>query len=879
MLTVKKLTAGVQTKLYSVKPKECAGLNTSRLFGKQSSNDLVKICRSFSVLHNLTCNSRNPQLRHFNSEYKAACSLLRRSNLPNLTTFLNNHASYRGLHTTPSRQNQDDNKKKEDDKNKKEDEGLPSLMMKVAFWMFTTCILVIASTLLVPGDNTQNELIRYVSWNEFVYSMLSKGEVEELIVRPDLEVVTIILYEGAVIKGKRNMHRVYHMNVGDIQRFEEKLREVEQQLGVKEGVRVIYDRNGSVAGKIITTLLIGAVILSFLYSTKSRMNINLGGFSQLGRAKFTLVDSMTGQGKGVKFSDVAGLKEAKIEIMEFVDYLKRPEHYKNLGAKVPKGALLLGPPGCGKTLLAKAVASEANVPFLSMNGSEFIEMIGGLGAARVRDLFKEAAKRAPCIVYIDEMDAVGRARAGGPQSFGPGGGESEQTLNQLLVEMDGMKSREGVVVLASTNRADVLDKSKSKSFGPGGGESEQTLNQLLVEMDGMKSREGVVVLASTNRADMLDKSKSKCFGPGGGESEQTLNQLLVEMDGTKSREGVVVLASTNRADVLDKALLRPGRFDRHILIDLPTLIEREEIFERHLKNIVLEPLPAYYVKRLAYLTPGFSGADIANVCNEAALHAARHKQSVVKTADLEYAVERVVGGTEKRNHAISPAEKKIVAYHESGHALVGWLLEHTDALLKVTIVPRTTMALGFAQYTTSDQKLYSKEELFDRMCMALGGRAAEAIIFNSITSGAQNDLEKVTKIAYAQIRVYGMSPTVGLVSFPDEKQFGKSPYSKTLKNLIDLEARKLIAKAYYRTEEILRTNNDKLEMLAKELLKKETLNYQQVQDLIGPPPFKKKFIDPVEFENSLKNLEQAASEGSETQTGAPSSPKNTQNIL
>ncbi|XP_037978017.2 paraplegin [Plutella xylostella] len=785
MLTVKKLTAGVQTKLYSVKPKECAGLNTSRLFGKQSSNDLVKICRSFSVLHNLTCNSRNPQLRHFNSEYKAACSLLRRSNLPNLTTFLNNHASYRGLHTTPSGQNQDDNKKKEDDKNKKEDEGLPSLMMKVAFWMFTTCILVIASTLLVPGDNTQNELIRYVSWNEFVYSMLSKGEVEELIVRPDLEVVTIILYEGAVIKGKRNMHRVYHMNVGDIQRFEEKLREVEQQLGVKEGVRVIYDRNGSVAGKIITTLLIGAVILSFLYSTKSRMNINLGGFSQLGRAKFTLVDSMTGQGKGVKFSDVAGLKEAKIEIMEFVDYLKRPEHYKNLGAKVPKGALLLGPPGCGKTLLAKAVASEANVPFLSMNGSEFIEMIGGLGAARVRDLFKEAAKRAPCIVYIDEMDAVGRARAGGPQSFGPGGGESEQTLNQLLVEMDGMKSR----------------------------------------------------------------------------------------------EGVVVLASTNRADVLDKALLRPGRFDRHILIDLPTLIEREEIFERHLKNIVLEPLPAYYVKRLAYLTPGFSGADIANVCNEAALHAARHKQSVVKTADLEYAVERVVGGTEKRNHAISPAEKKIVAYHESGHALVGWLLEHTDALLKVTIVPRTTMALGFAQYTTSDQKLYSKEELFDRMCMALGGRAAEAIIFNSITSGAQNDLEKVTKIAYAQIRVYGMSPTVGLVSFPDEKQFGKSPYSKTLKNLIDLEARKLIAKAYYRTEEILRTNNDKLEMLAKELLKKETLNYQQVQDLIGPPPFKKKFIDPVEFENSLKNLEQAASEGGETQTGAPSSPKNTQNIL
>ncbi|XP_073950433.1 SPG7 matrix AAA peptidase subunit, paraplegin [Choristoneura fumiferana] len=778
MLSIKRLplsSAKIQSKVHI----DFRKVIIEKQVTKSYHNNFVNLCKSVSVLRQLSSKSKHPHQRQLQAEIKAACSLLQRSNLPGLNSIFNSSRCFtRGLHTTQSNSNKNEDKDKDKDKKKQDEENnVPSLLVKAAFWMFTTSILVILSSLLVPGDNTQNELVRYVSWNEFVYSMLSKGEVDELIVRPDLEIVTIILHEGAVIKGKKATHRVYHMNVGDIHRFEEKLRETEKSLGVKEGVRVIYDRNGSVAGKIITSILIAAVIMSFLYSTKSmKMNMNLGGFNQLGRAKFTLINSMSGQGKGVKFADVAGLREAKIEVMEFVDYLKRPDHYKSLGAKVPKGALLLGPPGCGKTLLAKAVATEANVPFLSMNGSEFIEMIGGLGAARVRDLFKEAASRAPCIVYIDEMDAVGRARSTGAS-----------------------------------------------------------------------------------------------FGPGGGEGEQTLNQLLVEMDGMKSREGVVVLASTNRADVLDKALLRPGRFDRHILIDLPTLIEREEIFERHLKNIVLEDLPGHYVKRLAYLTPGFSGADIANVCNEAALHAARHKQSIVRATNLEYAVERVVGGTEKRNHAMSPAEKKIVAYHESGHALVGWLLEHTDALLKVTIVPRTNMALGFAQYTTSDQKLYSKEELFDRMCMALGGRAAEAITFNSITSGAQNDLEKVTKIAYAQIRVYGMSPTVGLVSFPDIKERGKSPFSKSLKNLIDLEARKLVAKAYYRTEEVLRTNQDKLKSLAESLLKKETLNFKEVEAILGPPPFKgKKFIEPVEFETNLKSLETAATAEESEAVGAPS---------
>lgn len=355
-----------------------------------------------------------------------------------------------------------------------------------------------------------------------------------------------------------------------------------------------------------------------------------------------------------------------------------------------------------------------------MNGSEFIEMIGGLGAARVRDLFKEAKKRSPCIIYVDEIDAIGRQREG------------------------------------------------SGSFG----------------------------------------------GVSSGESEQTLNQLLVEMDGMASKEGVLMLASTNRADVLDKALLRPGRFDRHILIDLPNLEERRQIFEKHLSGIVLEFSPTKYSKRLATLTPGFSGADIANVCNEAALHAARNSQKIVKVENLEYAIERVVGGTEKRSSVLNPIERKTVAYHEAGHAIVGWMLPSSDVLLKVTIVPRTSLALGFAQYTPKEQKLYTKENLLDKMCMALGGRAAEAMIFNRITTGAQNDLEKVTKIAYAQIKTFGMNDKVGLVSFSEESEenmMGDKPYSKHLQNMIDVEARKVVNDAYNKTEQILKDHRDKLE--------------------------------------------------------------------
>lgn len=403
---------------------------------------------------------------------------------------------------------------------------------------------------------------------------------------------------------------------------------------------------------------------------------------------------------------------------------------------------MLGPPGCGKTLLAKALATEAKVPFLAMAGTEFIEMVGGLGAARVRNLFKEARMRAPCIIYIDEIDGIG-------------------------------------------------------------------------------------------------KKRSSSINASGGEEEQTLNQLLVEMDGMSGRDGVIILASTNRAEVLDKALLRPGRLDRHILIDYPTLEERRETFQQYLGKIKLSFNPDEYSLRLAQLTPGFSGADIANVCNEAALNAARNGRRSVIYDDFEYAVERVIGGPEKRSQVLSPSEKKIVAYHECGHALVGWLCKYTDALLKVTIVPRTNNILGFAQYLPSDQKLYSKEELFDRMCMALGGRVAEALIFNAISNGAKDDLKRVTKMAYAQIKQYGMDDELGAISYPNESSegnLGKKPYSKRLGNLIDLRARLMIASAYKTTEDLLKENKDKLKLLAEELLKSEVLNYKDIEKLIGPPP-------------------------------------------
>lgn len=734
-----------------------------------------RTCRSF---HSVS----KQALKHLKKEYQAVCSLLRRSGIDEIylqrmvgtTRSLStssprfNNAS-QTTNQPPQKPSSDPNNQKSESNENEDPNKEPSDKDKLTFLL--KCGIVIGFQLLMFmmlfGSRTESEsdaMQDQVSWNDFVYHMLAKGEVERVSVIPDLELANIRLHPGAVVKGKRVHNRNFTLVIADIGRFEEKVRAVEASLGIKQGDRVpiIYDHEFGTLSKVVVAIIIIALGALLIKSRKGKSAFPMDFMSQMKRAKFTLVDPLTGTGKGVRFADVAGLEEAKVEVMELVDYLKRPDHYESLGAKVPRGALLLGPPGCGKTMLAKAIATEANVPFLSMNGSEFIEMVGGLGAARVRDLFEEGKKRAPSIIYIDEIDSMGAKREGGSYS-----------------------------------------------------------------------------------------------SQGNSESEQTLNQLLVEMDGMSTRVDVMVIASTNRAEVLDKALLRPGRFDRHILIDLPTLVERQQIFEQHLKGIKLEKPPSTYSLRLAHLTPGFSGADIANVCNEAALCAARTKKKKVDVSDLSHAIDRVIGGVEKKNHAMAPSEKKVVAYHESGHALVGWLLEHTDALLKVTIVPRTNMALGFAQYVPTDQKLYTKEQLLERMCMMLGGRVAESLTFNRITTGAQNDLNRVTKMAYALVQQYGMSSNVGLISFDDENTSGqnKKPYSKVLGNLMDAEASQLIVDSYKKTEKLLLDNKDKLKLIAEELLKKETLTHEEVEKLIGPPPFgKKHLVDPADMDSPMESM-------------------------
>ncbi|GAB6020085.1 hypothetical protein CHUAL_002820 [Chamberlinius hualienensis] len=709
--------------------------------------------------------------KQFRREYGAVCNLLRRSgfnekHLSNLSVSLRWISASQNLPQQQKNEknhekNSNENENTTNNNNNNDEEPKISLLAKAAVWLMTAYVVITVMSLLFPTTN-QPEVTRFISWTEFVHQILAKGEVEQLVVRPDLELVTIYLHDDAIIKGRRTEYRHLNMNIVDIGKFEEKLRIAESRLGIgaDKGVPVVYERNQDSTGILLVSLVAVALMILIMFRSgtiktsvdiKSSMDI----FSQLTRAKFTIVDPLAGGGKGVLFKDVAGLKEAKQEVIEFVDYLKRPDIFQSLGAKVPRGALLLGPPGCGKTLLAKAIATEGNVPFLAMAGSEFVEMIGGLGAARVRDLFKEARKRAPCIIYIDEIDAIGRKRSN-----------------------------------------------------------------------------------SANESGM------------GGEEEQTLNQLLVEMDGIATKEGVLILASTNRAEVLDKALLRPGRFDRHILIDFPTVDERKEIFDLHLKSIHLKHQPSTYSPRLAQLTPRFSGADIANVCNEAALHAARNQEKVVDLHNLSYAVERVVGGTEKRTQVMSAEERQIVAYHESGHALVGWMLKHTDALLKISIVPRTSKVLGFAQYVPTDKRLYSKEELFDRMCMLLGGRVAESLVFNRVTTGAEDDLKKVTKLAASQVKEHGMSELVGHVSFDDDPDnpYAKKPYSKRLSALIDQEVMRMVTDAYKTTEMILNQNRDKLSLVAETLLKNETLSYEQMESLIGSPPHgKKKLVAPVDM--------------------------------
>jgi cell division protease FtsH len=467
-----------------------------------------------------------------------------------------------------------------------------------------------------------------------------------------------------------------------------------------------------------------------------------GGIFNVGKSKATLFEK-GGTKVNITFSDVAGLEEAKEEVMEIVDFLKHPKKYTALGGKIPKGALLIGPPGTGKTLLAKAMAGEAQVPFFSLSGSDFVEMFVGVGASRVRDLFKQAREKAPCIIFIDEIDAIGRAR-----------GKNAMMSND--------------------------------------------------------------------------------------ERENTLNQLLVEMDGFGGDTGIIILAATNRPDVLDSALLRPGRFDRQISIDRPDVKGREEIFKVHLGPIkVSESLD---IHKLAEQTPGFAGADIANVCNEAALIAARKGKTGVEMKDFQDAIDRVIGGLEKKNKIISKDEKEVIAYHEAGHAICGWFLEHAYPLLKVTIVPRGTAALGYAQYTPKEQYLYTIEQLTDQMCMTLGGRAAEQIFFGKISTGASNDLQQITRMAYSMVTTYGMNDKIGNVSFydPSQENSFQKPFSEETGKIIDEEVRKMIDAAYHRTLDLLQSKKEEVEKLAQALLTREVLHKSDVEELIGNRPFEEK---------------------------------------
>ncbi len=536
----------------------------------------------------------------------------------------------------------------------------------------------------------------------------------------------------------------YQFQVTSAETFKTDLEKMQE--GVPDGEKVEYkiDTRDSWSNWIGTWgfFIIMIVVMYFLLG---RMSGGVGPGGQIfniGRSRATLFDAENKV--KITFNDVAGLDEAKEEIKEIVDYLKSPDKFKKLGAKIPKGALLVGPPGTGKTLLAKAVAGEAEVPFFSLSGSDFVEMFVGVGAARVRDLFKQAKEKAPCIIFIDEIDAVGRSRGRG-----------------------GM---------------------------PGSND----------------------------------------------ERENTLNSLLVEMDGFATDSGIIIVAATNRPDVLDSALLRPGRFDRQISVDKPDVIGREAIFKVHLKPIKISE--DVDIQKLAAQTPGFAGAEIANVCNEAALIAARRDRESVTMQDFQDAMDRVIGGLEKKNKLISPEEKQIVAYHEAGHAVAGWYLEHADPLVKVTIVPRGVAALGYAQYLPREQYLYRTEQLFDEMCMTLGGRAAEDVVFGKISTGALSDLERVTKVAYSMVTMYGMNDKIGNISFYDSKQsdynFTK-PYSENTAEKIDHEVRILVDKAYQRVMGMLRDKREQLETIAQELLEKEILFQGDLERLIGKRPYDK----------------------------------------
>ena len=545
----------------------------------------------------------------------------------------------------------------------------------------------------------------------------------------------------------------FEFKIGTVEQFNKDLADAEKTLPTEAHVPVFYDQQGDYIHILLSTFLLPIIILIAMYFLIFRKmggaggGAGGGGIFNIGKSKAQLFEK--GTRVNITFNDVAGLDEAKVEVMEIVDFLKNPKKYTALGGKIPKGALLVGPPGTGKTLLAKAMAGEAQVPFFSMSGSDFVELFVGVGASRVRDLFKQAREKAPCIVFIDEIDAIGRARG-----------------KNMVMSND--------------------------------------------------------------------------------ERENTLNQLLVEMDGFSGDTGIIVLAATNRPDVLDTALLRPGRFDRQISIDIPDVKGREKIFDVHLKPI--KRSKDLNIKKLAVQTPGFAGADIANICNEAALIAARKGKAEVDMSDFNDAIDRVIGGLEKKNKIILPEEKRIIAYHEAGHAVSGWYLEHAHPLVKVTIVPRGVAALGYAQYLPKEMYIRTTDHLMDDMCMSLGGRAVEEIVFGKISTGALSDLQHVTRMAYAMVSMYGMNEAIGNISFYDpqnENSFSK-PYSEETGKMIDNEVRKLVDSAYQKIKTLLTDRIESVKLIAEELLKKEVLFKDDMERLLG----KRNYEDPIAYDEA-----------------------------
>ena len=616
-------------------------------------------------------------------------------------------------------------------------------------------ILLISSFIYLAYGLFSNNPIN-IDYNRFT-KMITSHDVSKIVVIKNQEIVEITLNEDALqnstykdelessrlIQNTNGPH--YQLEISSIESFEKRYFDLIGQMKKSNNKEVEYltEKRYDFYSFLQTWGFTILILIGFWFLIR-RMSGGGGPGGQLfniGKSKASLFDKESKI--KLTFHDVAGLEEAKEEVKEIVEFLKTPKKFTKLGGKIPKGALLVGAPGTGKTLLAKAVAGEAAVPFYSLSGSDFVEMFVGVGAARVRDLFKKAKEKAPCIVFIDEIDAIGRSRGRGQM---PGSND---------------------------------------------------------------------------------------------ERENTLNSLLVEMDGFSTDSGVIILAATNRPDVLDSALLRPGRFDRQISIDKPDLIGREAIFKVHVRGLTLNE--DVNLKNLAAQTPGFAGAEIANVCNESALIAARKNKKTIEMDDFQDAIDRVIGGLEKKNKIISPEEKKIVAYHEAGHAITGWYLEHADPLVKVSIVPRGIAALGYAQYLPKEQFLYQTDQLIDEMCMALGGRAAEEIIFGKISTGALNDLERITKMAYSIVTVYGMNKNIGNISFFDSKQsdynFTK-PYSDSTAEKIDLEVKRIVENAYERTKNLLINKKEQLEKIAKKLLEKEILFQNDIEILIGKRPFK-----------------------------------------